>query len=282
MFTLTAENEQGQALQLTDNLNYTISNIIGLDPPDSTINTTRNAGEDGSVFNSSFVGNRTITITMAINAPTEENRINLYAYFKAKKGVKLHYTNDTRDVYIDGYVQRMNINFFDRKEVVQITIICTNPYFTAEADKVVDFSQVAPAFEFPFDIGAGGIAFSVITPIDNQDLINEGDVETGFIIKINAIGSVTAPEIYNMTTGEQFKLSTALQDGDEVTINTKRKEKSVTLLRSGVLTNIIGDLAAGSTWLQLLPGDNLFAMTATSNPQNMVVTCRVSELFEGV
>lgn len=282
MYTLEAENELGQILQMTDNERYVISSIVGLDPPDSTINTTRNAGDDGSVFNSSSVGNRTITITLAINAPAEENRINLYTYFKAKKGVRLHYTNDTRDVYADGFVQRINIGFFDKKQVAQIVIICPNPFFTATANKVVDFSQVTSNFEFPFDIPSAGIAFSVITPVNNQDLINGGDVDTGFIIKINAIGAVTNPQIYNVETSEFFGLNISLADGDEVTINTKRKQKSVTLLHNGTTSNIIGDLMEGSTWLQLKPADNLFSITASSYPEHMVISCIVSELFEGV
>ena len=77
MFTLKAENIYGQKIELTHNDAYVIENVIGLDPPDGVINTTRNASADGSIFNSSYVDNRTITITLAINAPAEENRIEL-------------------------------------------------------------------------------------------------------------------------------------------------------------------------------------------------------------
>ena len=77
MYTLIAQNKYGEQLELTRNEAYVIESIEGLDPPDAVINTTRNANTDGSVFNSSYVDNRQITITMAINGPAEANRINL-------------------------------------------------------------------------------------------------------------------------------------------------------------------------------------------------------------
>ena len=49
MFTLKAENTYGQRIELTHNEAYVIENVIGLDPPESVINTTRNASADGSI-----------------------------------------------------------------------------------------------------------------------------------------------------------------------------------------------------------------------------------------
>ena len=84
MFTLIARNQYGQQLELTHNDAYSIKSIDGLDPPEAVINTTHNAGLDGSVYNSAYMSDRVITITLAIEGPAEENRINLYKYFKSK------------------------------------------------------------------------------------------------------------------------------------------------------------------------------------------------------
>jgi hypothetical protein len=73
-----------------------------------------------------------------------------------------------------------------------------------------------------------------------------------------------------------------MQEGDLITINTKKKEKSVTLLRDGVTTNLIGSLASGSSWLQLEPGDNTFIVSADTFPENLYVTFTVVNQFEGV
>ena len=129
MFSLSVKNKYDEVLELTNNDAYVIKEINGLDPPDNILNMSRIAGDDGSVLNSVYTDNRTITITLAVNEPAEENRIRLYRYFKAKTQLRLYYQNDSRDVCIDGYVQSMPISFFAKKEIVQITIVCPKPFF---------------------------------------------------------------------------------------------------------------------------------------------------------
>lgn len=152
MYTLKVENKYGEVMELTHNSAYVITSIDGIDPPQAVINTTRNASADGSVYNSAYVDNRTITITLAINESAEDNRINLYRYFKPKYPVKLYYKNEERDVYIAGYVQNMPITFFNQKQIAQITIICPDPFFVGAEEGVTEFSSVESLFEFPFNI----------------------------------------------------------------------------------------------------------------------------------
>ena len=281
MFTLIAQNKYGQQLELTHNEAYTIKSIDGLDPPDAQINTTRNANDDGSVYNSSYVTNRVIVITIAINGPAEENRINLYKYFKSKAAVRLYYNNGIRNVYIDGYVQRMPIGFFDKKQIIQITIFCPKPFFNGTEDEIVDFSSVNALFEFPFSIEEP-IPFSELVVEQEKTIINNGDVETGMLIIMRARGNLTNPVIYNVETSEYFALDLSMIKGDEIQINTKKKEKSVIKISDGVVTNIIGNLRNGSTWFQLNPGDNLFTTSATTSPENLDTYCVITDQFEGV
>lgn len=155
MFTLIAENKYGQQLELTHNDNYVVTDIDGLDPPDATINTSKNANADGSVFNSSYLNDRQIIITLAVNYPAEENRINLYQYFKTKMPIKLYYQNESRDVYINGYVQNIQIAFFNKKQTVAITIQCPSPLFNDVDGDTSNLSQISDMFEFPFSITSG-------------------------------------------------------------------------------------------------------------------------------
>lgn len=282
MFTLTAENKYGQQIELSHNEAYVIENIIGIDPPDGVINTTRNASADGSVYNSSYVDNRTITITLAINAPAEDNRINLYTYFKSKMPVRLYYKNSARDVYIDGYVRSINIGFFEKKQVAQIVILCPKPFFNATMDNVYDFTLVDPLFEFPFSIDSQGVEFSVLDAGGEQIVYNGGDVETGFTVSLNASGTVINPRIYNTRTNEYFALNLTMTAGDEIEINTRKKEKAVTLRSGGSTSNIVGAIKEGSTWLQLTPEDNYLIITAETYPENLLAYCTVTDQFEGV
>lgn len=281
MFSLSVKNKYDEVLELTNNDAYVIKEINGLDPPDNILNMSRIAGDDGSVLNSVYTDNRTITITLAVNEPAEENRIRLYRYFKAKTQLRLYYQNDSRDVCIDGYVQSMPISFFAKKEIVQITIVCPKPFFRGSYESVSDFSVVEALFEFPFEITTP-IPFSDLDYDDTAVVMNNGDVETGAVIRIAAVGEVTNPKIIMTPSNEYFEILDTMASGDVIIINTNKKSKSVTKTASGITTNIIGKVKYGSTWFQLQPDSNVFYVTATSGAVNIITSFEVVNLFEGV
>lgn len=421
MYTLIVENKYGQQLELSHNDAYVITSIDGLDPPDATINTTKNANSDGSVFNSSHLNDRQIIITMAINSPAEVNRIALYQYFKTKMPLTLYYQNSSRNVYINGYVQRMNVEFFNKKQIAQITIDCPNPYFLELATSENKISNILDGFEFPFSIEMGnnlipfpyyndskvsngitwtvnddgtitangtasarvdffmaynvtglfgrgnyilsgcpnggsnntyrmqlydatnrvtyndfgngirftidasnensqfrilasvfqnetvdnltfkpmvnvgssalpyeqytapGVEFSTMTT-DPIEVLNDGDVETGGVITIRALDSVTNPTVYNETTNEQLTVNVTMNEGDEIIINTIEKQKSATLIRAnGDTSNAIGLIAPGSTWLKLIPGINdLQVLSGGEFTDAAYVLLDFNGMYEGV
>lgn len=282
MYTLIAENKYGEQLEITNNPRYVITDIDGLYPPEGVINTTQVANMDGSVFNSSHINDRVITITMAINGPAEANRLLLYRYFKTKYPVRFYYKNGVRDVYIDGYVSKFSVEYFEKKQTAQIEISCPMTLFRAVKESVTEFANIENMFVFPFAIEVAGIPFSEIALGEQKTIINGGDVETGVIIKLNALGTVLNPKIYNVDTSDRMTLSAEMQAGDEITINTRKKEKSITLLRDGVQTNIVGKLDAGSTWFNLIPGDNIFTYEADESPEHLQCIFIINNQFEGV
>lgn len=282
MYTLIAENKYGEQLEITNNPRYIITDIDGLYPPEGVINTTRVANMDGSVFNSSHINDRVITITMTINGPAEANRLLLYRYFKTKYPVRLYYKNGVRDVYIDGYVSKFSVEYFEKKQTAQIEISCPMTLFRAVKESVTEFTNIENMFVFPFAIEAVGRPFSEVTLGEQKTIINGGDVETGVIIKLNALETVLNPKIYNVDTSDRMTLSVEMRAGDEITINTRKKEKSITLLRDGVQTNIVGKLDAGSTWFNLIPGDNVFTYEADEFPEHLQCIFIINNQFEGV
>lgn len=282
MYTLIAENKYGEQLEITNNPRYVITDIDGLYPPEGVINTTQVANMDGSVFNSSHINDRVITITMAINGPAEANRLLLYRYFKTKYPVRFYYKNGVRDVYIDGYVSKFSVEYFEKKQTAQIEISCPMTLFRAVKESVTEFANIENMFVFPFAIEVAGIPFSEIALGEQKTIINGGDVETGVIIKLNALGTVLNPKIYNVDTSDRMTLSVEMQAGDEITINTRKKEKSITLLRDGVQTNIVGKLDARSTWFNLIPGDNIFTYEADEFPEHLQCIFIINNQFEGV
>lgn len=281
MYTLIAQNKYGQQIELTHNEAYVIESIEGIDPPEAVINVVKNANADGSVFNSAYVNERQIIITLAINGPAEDNRINLYKYFKNKYPTRLYYKNGARDVYIDGYCKNIQISFFNLKQIAQIIIICPDPFFKNSDNELINFSSIDPLFEFPFEIEEP-IAFSEILAEVQKNIINKGDVDAGMKLVINITGSVTNPIIYNSETNQYFKLNASFISGDEIVIDTEFMKKSVTLTRNGAITSLVNVIQSGSTWMQLLPGDNLLTMSADSGSEYLFAYILVSDLYEGV
>ena len=192
------EDKNKNQLYLTGNPAYVITNIDGFDPPEATINTSKNAGADGSLFNSAYANERQITITMVINAPAEQNRINLYKWFKTKFPVKLIYETESRNLYIEGYVQSIQIGYFEKKQTAQIVVLCPKPYLNGSETNEQIFSNVDPLFEFPFSISAEGIPFSEVLLYVEKSILNHGDILTGVVIKITALGdSLTRGVVLN-------------------------------------------------------------------------------------
>lgn len=283
MYDLTVQNIYGEQLKLTDSDSYVISEIDGLEPPEAVINFTRNVNSDGSIFNNSYLSNRQIIITLAINHPAETNRINLYNYFKNKYPLRLYYSNDTRQVYIDGYCKKNDIQFFGKKQIAQITILCLSPYFLTDSENETDLSNIESFFEFPFEI-EDSIEFSEVGEDIEFEVMNNGDVDTGAVFEFHAKGgAVTNPEIYNIDTNEYIKFNLTMSEGDTLVVNTNTKEKGATYYPANASPqSAIGYMAYGSTWLQLKSGASYFGLTASSHSEYLTVKVTVSDKYEGV
>lgn len=283
MLSVIAENKYNQRINLTENGNYALLSVGGLTPPAATINTAIIATKDGAVFNSSRLDTRNIVLTIAPLNSIEKNRINLYQYFKSKQYIKLYLENNTRSVWIDGYIETIDGDLYTDKQQIQISIICPDPYFKDTATGVYLFSNVVSLFSFPFSIAeTPGIPISQLGEYVEIAITNNSDDETGVIISMQANGQVVNPTIYNMTTNENFSLNITMQTGDLITIDTRRGHKAVTLTRNAVVRNILNNMVQGSEWLNLIVGDNIFSYMCESGAEYLDITVTLQPIYEGV
>lgn len=283
MLQVIAENKYNQQLNLTQNGNYALLSVGGLTPPTATINTAVVATSDGAVFNSARLNTRNIVLTIKPLNSIETNRINLYTYFKAKQYIKLYLENNTRSVWIDGYIETVDGDLYTQDERIQVSIICPDPYFKDTTTGLYTFSNVIDLFSFPFAIEATpGVPISELSEYTEIAITNNSDDETGVIITMLATGAVTNPTIYNMTTNENFSLNITLAEGDEITIDTRRGHKGVTLNHDGVISNIINNMVQGSEWLNLPVGDNIFSYECDSGAEYLNVSVELQPIYEGV
>lgn len=273
MFTLKVENTRGAVLELTDNEeNYQVTEVSGLNPPNANINTSSYANGDGSSFNSSRIPDREVVITVYINGDIQKNRLALYKNFRNKEWCKIYYKDDLRDVFIEGYVQALEVSSFVQKQVAQISILCPNPYFKDVETIVQSISKIINNFTFPFSINEDEpVEFSTIELEKITNVINDSESETGLIINVLFMGTVNKLEIRNVDNGKNFIIDYEFMKNDKLVINCNRGNKSVILTREAVEYNLIPYVRNGSTFFQLGIGDNNFSFLADDGVDDMLV-----------
>ena len=129
----------------------------------------------------------------------------------------------------------------------------------------------------------GQLMFGYISNDLGITIENDGDVECGMIIDLYAREAVGNPKIFNYVTGEYIGLNFSMQKADQITIDTRQGQKTVTLLRGGVKSNIFNSVIQGSTWLQLSATGGTFVYeVGVGNEGDLAVTFSHNNLYEGV
>lgn len=289
MYIAKIENKLGEVLTLTQiESEYQIVQIEGLNPPNAKINLLNMANIDGARFNNSKLETRELVVTVKLNgsgADVEANRQRLYRYFPTKDWCKFYYTNNFRNVFIEGYVNTVQVSPFAKDERMQISIICPQPYFKSLYMIIDDISKVLNRFEFPFAFGSNGatnpdvptdpgtddaIPFSEIEMDRVTNVYNDSESETGMMIEIEVIQPIDTITIQNTDSGEFFTINYSFVQNDKIIINTNLGSKSISLVRDGVTYNIFPALVKGSTFFQLNIGNNFFGFTVGESEASSV------------
>ena len=273
MFTLKVENTRGAVIELTNNEeNYQVTDISGLNPPNANINTSNYANGDGSSFSSSRIPNREVVITVYINGDIQKNRLTLYKFFRSKEWCKIYYKDEYRDVFVEGYVQTLDVTPFVQKQVAQISILCPDPYLKDIETIVQSISKVIKRFTFPFSINIDKpIPFSSFELEKVTNVINDSESKTGLIIDVKFMGTVNKLEIRNVDNGENFIIDYEFHRNDKLVINCNRGSKSIILTRDAIEYNLIPYVRSGSTFFQLGIGDNNFSFLADDGNDDILV-----------
>ena len=253
------------SLELTGNeKSIQVLSIAGLNPPTAQINLTKLAAQDGAIFNSATVNTRNIVVNLKINEPAELMRNTIYGVCRVKEQVRFEFSNDTVSGYCDGYIDNITCDLFEKSEVMQISIICPNPNFIGDTEQTITLSTTETTY-----------------------FTNGGNAPSGFIATIalnTAANSITL--IGNSFDTGALEISYNFQINDIITINTKHGEKSVSLKRGNVTTNLIGALEEGSNFGTVIPNQNTFTYLVYNNSNNRTAytVCQIKyyEEYRGV
>lgn len=299
--SIKVTNPKGESLVLDlfhpEKSGLIVRSISGLGPPKANINSTDLATADGALYSSARASTRNIVFNLQFMfAPTiEDSRQLTYKYFPLKKLVKIEVETDNRSLETSGYVESNSPDIFSREETTQISIICLDPFFYDPNPSVTQFATVTPTFEFPFSnesISESLIEFGTIN-LDTRSTIDYvGDVDTGVLITIHALGSVSGSlTIYNVETQEKMvidlaKIKTLIGkdygSGDDIIISTVSGDKYVQVLHDGKYTNAIAAIEKLADWFQVSVGRNIFNFTVTKGIENLVMSFSYRNAYGGI
>lgn len=270
MKSITVTNEQGFSMTFTEVFTdgFLLENATGVQEAKADVIRTDNAMGDGSIWNSSRMKERNIVLTLRDlpHADHRRNRARLYRLFPIKSGGLLTYTDGTVTRVIPVYCESIVADANKTANSFTVSLISPNPYFTDPEPTDVALAAWEGAFEFEFEFDAEALDTDVQEfGTRTEDLIvtceNAGDVPCGFVLTFSAAGTIADPGILNVDTGEQLTLNLTLGAGDSVAVDTRFGHRTAVLTSGGVQYNVFRYITAGSTFLQLPPGESHFTAT---------------------
>lgn len=215
-----------------------IRKITGLNPPDTQL-FIGDYARDGGIYQGRRVGNRNVVITFDLNPnPALGETISglremLYKAFLDPlvdaDYIKLTlHEDDGRVRYVVGYTEKFDGDIFDVETMVQISIICPDPYIRDDTETVLSDSSGWTSVPFAY----------------------AGTAETGFEASIYL--NAATPTLTLENNGKKMIMNRAFSIGDVVNLNTIRGSRSLTVTPSGGSpVSIIGSLTDDSPWLEL-------------------------------
>lgn len=208
-------------------------------------------------------------------------------YFKALRveNNKLYVQNFSDNTYFYLKSNESNIDFSQKNEKYRARDILTNfsdsNYIESLRYKLHEFVDKKDP-----NYAMGKLKFGILDDTLIKSLSYDGDVETGFIIRIVAIGACKNPVIHSALNNRPFiKINYSTILGDIITINTKIGHKSAYLLRNGETINIMKYIDISSTWLTIKHGENPFYITADPDDgsiYNLKISVIYNDLYVGI
>lgn len=159
-----------------------------------------------------------------------------------------------------------------------------DPHIYQKAITTVQVALWQGTFKFPLVIPKDvGITMGVRAQSLIVNVFNQGNSDTGMLIRFKALSSVSNPSLININTYEELNLTIDMESGDEIEVSTYKGKRTIMLIRNNVKTDIFNSLDfLTSEFLQLTPGDNLLRYDAASGIDGLEVTIIFTARYVGV
>lgn len=283
MFELKLENINANIVDLTDGERYEVISISGLNPPSASLFTSKSPNRKGSKHNGSTLNERVIVIQIKLLGNVEESRNALYAWTEPEQYAKIYFSNGAKSVYCEGYVETCDVDLFSDNEVMNVEILCGDPYLKDMQDMIVEISNVLKQFTFAFAIDSQGIPFSTLKESNVTSVINSG-AETGVQFVIRCTEPITSIVLFDADdTTRQFKIEYSFATDWQIIINTEGSPKTCKAITpDGMEVNILRYVKGNPTWFNLKKGNNRFGYLANDGAAAVEMSVVFTNHYLGV
>lgn len=232
---------------------------------------------DGDTVTNVQAAARPVTLYLRLKqaAGIETAKRYILQYVKLKKEGTIQLEQDGRKIELVGIVESIDLPRFQAGCTMAVTLHCSQPYWRDIDYVVKQLSIYINLHHFEIAFPSAGVPFGAYDIDQTQDFNNSGDVDTGVVITIIALNTVVNPKIRSTLTGEFIGVNDTLTTNQSVTISTIKGRKAIT--KDG--TNIIDKIMSGSTFLQLVTGQNEFSIEADSGVESVYFTIQYKRLY---
>lgn len=260
-----------------------LMDVEGIDGLDQELYSTKGSGQAGITISGTSPNEREIVISFQLRRQTRQTarRDLLRAFRPSSTPGTLTFVRGNKRWRIQCYVESAP-RFTDAvMPQGEVTLIAPSPAMLAP-ETTVDIARWVDNIQFDFEIPAEGHELTYRAPQLIVNAFNEGDMDAGTVITVRALGEAKNPTLLNVSTQEKMSFTIDLEANDVLTIHTAYGQKRITLRRNGIESNAFNALDAGSTWLQMHPGDNFLRYSAELNEDNLEVSVRFASAYSGV
>lgn len=257
---------------------------------DAKHNQTRYVKQIGTTLVSSVLGTRDIEINGWVIAKTTKQmssrKFELNNFFNPLHTYQIEYKGFKLEILFNQSIRYSREVKWNNEVACEWKIegISTNPLFYEIDTNATESTDTEAKFRFPFKFSHANtddLVFGEVKLNSVIRIVNAGQVDVGIEVHIRCLGTVVNPIITNVETNEYFKINKALAEGEEVLINTSIGNKFVKG-RANADTNYMNYYNYrdfGSSWLQLVKGNNYFIVTSEENYENLKVTFKFNRAY---
>ena len=173
---------------------------------------------------------------------------------------------DGKDAYTKGKITDFSINNANHNGIVRFSVELTsvNPFLQSASDFGRNLNEVYAKIHYPHHYTVGeAVPYSVRAFAANVDIVNNGDVPTGFVATVLFNEDTSFFEIRNETTDKRISINRQFKAGDVLQIDTN---DGVARLNGSKFYN---GISIDSEFFPLTKGGNKIAYNAATGESTM-------------